>query len=35
LAKAVSSDGKRYVINSHSDDHTTLILRVNWTANLK
>ena len=31
----VSPDGKKFVINSFSDDNTPLILLVNWTANLK
>jgi len=31
----VSPDGKKFVINSRSDDNTPLILVVNWTANLK
>ena len=31
----VSPDGKKFVINSFSDDNTPLILVVNWTANLK
>ncbi len=30
----VSPDGKKFVINSYNDDHTTLVLRVNWTADL-
>jgi hypothetical protein len=28
----VSPDGKKFVINSYSDDRTTLILLVNWTV---
>jgi len=31
----VSPDGKKFVINSLSDDTQRLILLVNWTANLK
>ena len=31
----VSPDGKKFVINSFSDENTPLVLLVNWTANLK
>ena len=31
----VSPDGKKFVINSYSDDRATLTLLVNWTASLK
>ena len=31
----VSPDGKKFVINSYSNEYPTLILLVNWTANLK
>ncbi len=31
----VSPDGKKFVINSFSDDNMPLMLLVNWTANLK
>lgn len=31
----VSADGKKFVINSFSDDNSPLVLLVNWTANLK
>ena len=31
----VSPDGSKFVINTFSDENTQLILRVNWTADLK